>query len=128
MVFRSIEFTTNTAIPDFGEVEHVFMFCTFEQLDDEKIATNVESTFLGCRFKDIDFYWTLFNNVLFHDCTFENCTFRGVSFAGCRFVDCSFESCVCTQDNLGGSCTFKGTRWYGCKPNNCVGWKGVVWH
>jgi uncharacterized protein YjbI with pentapeptide repeats len=127
MEFRSIDFTATTAVPDLGD-DHIFRFCTFEQLDEDKIATAVDATFLGCRFKNIDFYWTLFNNVLFHDCEFKDCTFRGVSFAGCRFVDCSFESCVCTQDNLGGSCSFERSRWYGCTHNDCVGWKGVVWH
>jgi uncharacterized protein YjbI with pentapeptide repeats len=124
MEFRSIDFTTTTDVPDLGD-DHIYRYCTFEHLDDEKIATAIDATFLGCRFKNIEFYWTLFNSVLFHDCKFENCTFLGASFAGCRFVDCSFESCIFTQDNLGGCCTYKDSRWYGCKQENCVGWKGV---
>jgi uncharacterized protein YjbI with pentapeptide repeats len=124
MEFRSIEFTATTDVPDLGD-DHVFRFCTFKHLDDEEIGMAVDATFLGCRFKEMDFYWTLFCIVLFHDCEFENCTFRGVSFADCRFVDCSFEFCIFTQSNLGNDCTFSGSKWYGCTQNNCVGWEGV---
>lgn len=99
--------------------ECVYLYCTFERLEDE--GASVTSVFLDCRFESCDLYWALFNTTTFVGVEFRNCVFRGCNFAGCRFVECRFDGCSFESDNLGGSCRFEETRWYGCEQVNSRG-------
>ncbi|MGY3265499.1 pentapeptide repeat-containing protein [Lysobacter sp. HA35] len=87
---------------------------------------HVDSTFLFCTLRGIDWYWPLFNLAVFVSCTFTGCSFRGAVFAGCRFVDCRFEECTFGGDNLNGDCEFGESVWYGCTQKNCIGLGGFV--
>ncbi len=98
----------------------IFRFCSFESANLE--GTGSDGMFLSCEFRNIDFYWSLFNQALFFQCKFERCTFRGASFAGCRLVECSFSECRFLKDNLGGSCDSRDTKLFDCVAHNCEGW------
>ena len=92
--------------------EDCFKYCEFLGIAPE--GEHIEADFTACTFKDIDWYWGIFNIVNFVECKFINCTFRGSSFPDCRFVDCEFESCHFVRDNLNGECSFEGAVAYGC--------------
>ena len=80
-----------------------------------------DGVYVSCSFKDVEWYWGLFNLAILVDCEFENCTFRGTSFAGCRIVNCSFKNCRFLRDNLNALCSAPDTTVYGCKSENCEG-------
>jgi uncharacterized protein YjbI with pentapeptide repeats len=111
-------------LPELGE-GHVFKSCSFQDLDESKVASVIEAHFLNCSFRDNDLYWRLFFGCLFLNCEFMNCTFRGTTFADCCFVECVFKGCNFIPDKLDDPCDFKGTRWYACTQTNCHGLEGV---
>lgn len=98
----------------------IFRFCSFESAD--LAGGNFDGVFLACEFRDVEFYWGLFNLALFVNCDFERCTFPGTSFAGCRLVECTFIQCRFLKDNLGGSCHARDTKLFDCVAENCEGW------
>ncbi|GMV95544.1 MAG: hypothetical protein AMXMBFR82_53220 [Candidatus Hydrogenedentota bacterium] len=98
-----------------------FKYCEFLGIAPQGV--HVEADFSNCTFKDIDWYWGLFNIVTFVDCRFINCTFRGCSFPGCRFVDCEFDGVRFVRDNLNGACSFEGAVAYGCRVMNSEGFE-----
>jgi uncharacterized protein YjbI with pentapeptide repeats len=104
--------------------EECFKYCEFLGIAPE--GGEIEADFTTCTFRDIDWYWGIFNIVNFVECKFINCTFRGSSFPGCRFVDCEFESCHFVRDNLNGECSFEGAVAYGCKLSATNGFGAEV--
>ena len=98
--------------------DNYFKFCTFEGLSD---GGCIDSDFHDCTFKNIDWYWALFNISSFVKCQFTDCIFRGCSFHDCLFVECTFTNCQFVKDNMGGDCGFEGAIAYGCKVENTVG-------
>ena len=118
MIFESIEFKTE--IPRSKEwPDNVFQYCNFKTISTD--TSEILGVFVGCKFEECDWYWTLFNLPIFIDVKFIKCTFRGVSFAGVRCVDCEFEGCVFTHDNLGSGCSFSEISWYCCRDVGCTG-------
>ncbi len=119
--FRSETFQNTKQVKDaLVSRDAVFRFCSFESANIE--GDGSDGVFLTCEFRDIDFYWSMFNLALFANCKFERCTFRGASFAGCRFVECTFSDCRFLKDNLGGSCNARDTKLFECVAENCEGW------
>jgi uncharacterized protein YjbI with pentapeptide repeats len=104
--------------------EQCFRFCEFLgiSVDGEVIS----SEFIGCSFKEIDWYWGLFTQAIFVKCSFENCTFRGTSFPDARFVECKLTGCRFTKDNLDGDCDFRGAVAYACEVNDCQGFAAEI--
>ena len=103
--------------------EDCFKYCEFVGISPE--GEHITADFNRCTFKDIDWYWGLFNIVNFIDCKFINCVFRGTSFADCKFVGCELVDCRFTKDNLNGDCRFDSTVSYSCKISNCEGFVPV---
>ncbi len=99
--------------------EQYFKFCEFADISTD--GGHVDSDFANCTFKNIDWYWGLFNYANFIDCIFINCTFRGTSFSSCKFVACEFNDCRFISDNLGGECSFDNSVEYSCKLTKSVG-------
>jgi uncharacterized protein YjbI with pentapeptide repeats len=99
--------------------EGYFKFCNFEGFSIE--GGQVSSDFVGCSFKNIDCYWSLFSGCNFISCNFADCAFAGTSFPDTRFVDCKLVNCKFTQDNLGGDCDFSKTIAYGCSVESSLG-------
>ncbi len=119
--FWNESFQTTKQVKDALEShDAVFRYCSFESADLE--GTGSDGVFLTCEFRNIDFYWSLFNVALFFNCKFERCTFRGAAFAGCRFVECTFSDCRFLRDNLGGLCDARDTKLFDCIAVNCEGW------
>jgi uncharacterized protein YjbI with pentapeptide repeats len=106
---------------DVGWDEGYFKFCNFEGFSIE--GGLVSSDFVGCSFKNIDWYWSLFSGCNFISCTFADCAFAGASFPDTRFVDCKFVNCKFTQDNLGGDCDLSKTIAYGCAVESSLGFE-----
>jgi len=97
----------------------VLRYCSIKDISID--GGNVDATFIGCEFQNLDWYWGLFNTSLFADVTFKNCIFRGTAFSGCRFIDCSFVGCRFMKDNLDSPCTFDDSKWFDCKVEHCEG-------
>jgi|JI9StandDraft_2_1071091.scaffolds.fasta_scaffold98814_2 uncharacterized protein YjbI with pentapeptide repeats len=96
-----------------------FRYCEFSAASLE--GGDFDGVFVSCAFKNIEWYWGLFNTTVLIDCEFENCTFRGTSFSGCRIVNCSFKNCRFLRDNLNALCSAPDTRAYGCHAESCEG-------
>jgi uncharacterized protein YjbI with pentapeptide repeats len=118
MLFRSEQFQGCLADPASWS-DHVFRYCDFNGISTE--GGEVDSVFVSCTFENCEWYWGLFNLARFVEVNFEGCTFRGASFAGCKFVDCNFNNCNFVKDELGGDCSFDDVVWYGCSQSNCTG-------
>ena len=101
-----------------------FRFCNFTGFAME--GGHVTSDFVGCRFKDLDLYMTMFNIVNFTDCLFTDCVFRGTAFPDCRFVECRLINCRFIENNLGGDCDFDGAVAYGCQIEGCEGFAALT--
>ena len=99
--------------------QEYFRYCTFSNASLE--GGHFDGVFIACIFKDMEWYWGLFNTAIFVDCTFENCIFRGSSFAGCRIVQSSFEKTRFLKDNLGAPCSSSETSVYDCRVEDCEG-------
>ena len=100
-----------------------FKFCDLEGLSSE--GGHITSDFSSCSFKDIDWYWGLFNICNFMECRFTNCTFRGTSFPSCKFVECIFTNCQFCKDNLNTDCDFNSAIAYGCRFENTIGFTAI---
>jgi|CXWL01.1.fsa_nt_gi uncharacterized protein YjbI with pentapeptide repeats len=96
-----------------------YKFCEFVDISTD--GGHVTSDFANCTFRNIDWYWGLFNIVNFVQCTFENCVFQGTSFYDCKFVECELQDCKFIKDNLGGDCEFDGAVAYNCKVTGSEG-------
>ena len=101
------------------ESDEFYRYCDFSSASLE--GGDFDGVFISCSFKDVEWYWGLFNTAILVDCEFENCTFRGTSFAGCRIVNCSFKNCKFLRDNLNALCSAPDTTVYGCQSENCEG-------
>jgi uncharacterized protein YjbI with pentapeptide repeats len=99
--------------------DEFYRYCEFSSASLD--GGHFDGVFVSCSFKDIDWYWALFNTAVFVDCEFENCAFRGASFASCRIVNCTFKNCRFLRDNLDGLCSAPETSVYGCQSENCEG-------
>lgn len=99
--------------------EDCFKYCEFVGLSPE--GEHIMVDFADCTFRDIDWYWGIFNDVNFFGFKSINCVFRGTSFADCKFVECELVNCLFTKDNLNGDCRFDGSVVYNCKLSNCEG-------
>jgi uncharacterized protein YjbI with pentapeptide repeats len=104
--------------------DNYFKYCNFEGLIPS--GEHVDSDFNACSFKDIDWYWGLFNTSNFIECRFENCIFRGSGFPDCKFVECIFTNCQFLKDNLNAECTFESAIAYGCQLENSVGFGALI--
>jgi uncharacterized protein YjbI with pentapeptide repeats len=104
--------------------EDCFKYCEFYGISLN--GKHITSDFTSCMFKNIDWYWGIFNIVNFVDCKFINCIFRGTSFPDCKFVECELTGCQFVRDNLNGKCRFDGTVAYHCKLSNCEGFEAKV--
>ena len=104
---------TNDNFASISWEDAYFKYCEFEGISTE--GGHIASDFANCTFRNIDWYWGIFNVVNFVDCTFENCVFRGTSFPDCKFVACEFSGCRFIKDNLDGDCSFDGAIAYDCK-------------
>ena len=100
-----------------------FRYCEFSTALLE--GGDFDGVYVSCSFKDVEWYWGLFNLAVLIDCTFENCTFRGTSFSGCRIVNCSFKNCRFLRDNLNASCSASDTAVYECQSENCEGFNAL---
>ncbi len=100
--------------------EEVFRYCVFESANIE--GGSFDGVFVSCEFRDIEFYWGLFNSALFFGNRFERCTFQGTSFSSCRFVECTFTDCSFVKDNLASPCSARETKLFACAAHNCEGW------
>ncbi|MBK9217386.1 MAG: hypothetical protein RJA63_2472 [Pseudomonadota bacterium] len=100
-----------------------FRECVFNSASLE--CGTLDGVFVDCHFRDIEWYWGLFNGALFAGCVFERCVFRGTSFQSCRFVECLFADCQFLPDNLDTPCTATRVRWYACRNQGSVGWASV---
>ena len=121
MLYESESYSElNQVAKALSDNDSVFRFCTFESASIEGGAFG--DTFLYCEFRNLEFYWGLFNSSLFSNCKFEGCTFRGTSFSGCAFLECTFSDCRFLKDNLAAKCSSTDTKLYGCIQNNCEGW------
>jgi uncharacterized protein YjbI with pentapeptide repeats len=101
--------------------EDCFKYCEFVGITPE--GEHITADFTDCVFKDIDWYWGIFNIVNFVNCKFTNCVFRGTSFSDCKFVECELDGCRFIKDNLNGDCSFDRAVAYNCKISNCEGFK-----
>lgn len=63
-LYFAIDYEPSTTTPQLHG-DHIFKYCTFEQLREEDIPICIEATFLSCTFSNTVFYWSLFNEVLF---------------------------------------------------------------
>ena len=99
--------------------DEFFRYCNFSSASLE--GGHFDGVFISCSFKDVEWYWGLFNTAVLVDCVFENCTFRGTSFSGCRIVNCTFKNCHFLRDNLNALCSAPETTVYGCISENCEG-------
>jgi len=104
--------------------DEYFKFCTFEGLSPE--GGSVDSDFHDCSFKNIDWYWGLFNICTFVKCQFANCIFRGSSFPNCLFVECKFTNCHFVKDSLASDCDFDRAAAYGCSLEGTVGFTAIM--
>jgi len=121
MLIDAVAFTAQSNLRDM-DGDHVFRYCEFEDASLAEFAIiHIEGVFLGCKFTNVEMYWTLLNCAVFIDCTFVGCTFLGASFASCRVVECIFTNCVFAEDNMGTACSFEKTVWYGSTQNGCTG-------
>ena len=114
--------TGNLSTIDFSD--NYFKFCNFEDLSPEIVS--IDSDFHDCTFKNVDWYWGLFNICSFVKCQFTDCVFRGASFPDCLFVECTFTNCQFVKDNLGGECDFDRTVAYGCSLKDTVGFEATL--
>lgn len=120
MTTEYLEFNgANAVAAALADTGGVFRHCAFNSASLE--CGNFDGDFLACYFRDVEWYWGLFNTALFVDCSFERCTFRGTSFAECRFLECTFTDCQFLPDNLGSACSTDKTRLYACATANCSG-------
>jgi fluoroquinolone resistance protein len=101
-----------------------FRYCNF--IDFSMEGGHITSDFVGCSFRGLDLYWTMFNIVNFIDCRFTDCVFRGVAFPQCRFVECTLVNCRFNKDNLNGDCDFDKSVAYGCTINGCEGFAALI--
>lgn len=99
--------------------DEYYKYCEF--VDISTYGGHITSDFADCIFRNVDWYWGIFNLVNFVDCVFENCVFRGTSFPDCKFVECELRGCRFIKDNLDGDCTFEGAVAYNCKVLNSEG-------
>jgi uncharacterized protein YjbI with pentapeptide repeats len=99
--------------------EGYFKYCDFENFAIE--GKVVDSEFVGCTFKGIDWYMGLFTHSNFINCKILDSQFSGTSFPDTRFVDCEFVNCQFKEDNIGRACDFSKTIAYGCTIENCAG-------
>ena len=104
--------------------ENYFKYCDFREFSIE--GGVVSSDFVGCSFKDVEWYWGLFTLSNFIDCRFADCVFRGSTFADCRFVDCTFANCRFIKDNLDASCSFERTVAYSCSVEGGEGFNAEL--
>lgn len=118
MLFKSQQFKGVLEEPA-GWSDHVFHYCDFSEISAD--GGEVDSVFVGCKFENCDWYWTLFNLAIFVSVDFSGCTFRGTSFSSSKFVECNFDNCKFIKDNLDGECSFNDTAWYKCTRNNSPG-------
>jgi uncharacterized protein YjbI with pentapeptide repeats len=103
--------------------ENYFKFCDFEGFSVE--GGVVGSDFIGCTFRDVEWYWGMFPLANFIACRLVNCTFRGTSFRDARFVECLIDRCLFVKDNLDGECEFAGAIAYGCQVRESAGFGAV---
>ncbi|MBP6002091.1 MAG: pentapeptide repeat-containing protein [Pyrinomonadaceae bacterium] len=96
-----------------------YKYCEF--VDISTAGGHITSDFANCTFRNVEWYWGIFNIVNFVDCIFVNCVFRGTSFPDCKFVACEIQGCRFIKDNLDGDCTFEGAVAYNCKVSNSEG-------
>ncbi len=101
-----------------------FRYCNFTGFAME--GGHVTSDFVGCSFKELDLYMTMFNIVNFIDCSFIDCLFRGAAFPDCRFVDCRLTNCRFIKDSLNDDCHFDGAVAYGCQVEGCEGFAALI--
>jgi uncharacterized protein YjbI with pentapeptide repeats len=98
-----------------------FKHCEFSSFSKE--GGVISSDFVGCSFKDLDWYWGMFTHANFIQCHFTNCTFRGTSFVDARFVECGLKDIHFVEDNLRSECDFSGAVAYGCTVEGGEGFK-----
>ncbi len=98
-----------------------FKYCEFSGFS--KDGGVISSDFVGCSFKDLDWYWEIFTSANFIQCHFANCTFRGTSFVDARFVECGLKGVRFMEDNLQSECDFSGAVAYGCTVDGGEGFK-----
>jgi uncharacterized protein YjbI with pentapeptide repeats len=102
--------------------DNYFKFCNFEGFSvDGKV---IDSDFVNCSFKNVDWYWGEFIQANFISCEFIDCEFRGSSFPDARFIECTLGNVKFTQDNLGKECDFARAIAYGCKVTGGEGFMG----
>jgi uncharacterized protein YjbI with pentapeptide repeats len=120
MLIERTEYREQASIVTLFDQENVFRYCEFSGFSID--GGHVDGMFVGCTFRDLDWYWGLFNGCVFVNSKFAKCIFRGTAFPDCRFVDCEFIDCQFLEDNLGGKgCTADGARVYGSTAKGCKG-------
>jgi uncharacterized protein YjbI with pentapeptide repeats len=102
-----------------------FQYFEFSEFEIEGL--HIDSDFSECTFRNIEFYWGIFNIINFINCKFENCTFRGTAFPNCKFIDCQLTNCSFEKDNLNGDCDFTDSKAYNCTTNNCRGFNAEIY-
>jgi uncharacterized protein YjbI with pentapeptide repeats len=143
IVIQDQEFNATQKLPRFWYRQYM-QYCTIDGIE---IYEGLDGVYLGLTFKNVLFYWTLWNCTNTIECLFEDCTFQGASFAKSHFTSSTFSNCRFILDNVGGQCSFddtiftecgfnacefvpkskhsktmfENTRFYGCKQENCQG-------
>ena len=99
--------------------DRYFKYCEFDGFSQD--GGVIDSDFINCSFKNVDWYWGIFTQANFIKCDFTNCDFRGTSFVDARFVECKLDNCRFIRDNLNADCDFSRSVAYGCTVNGGEG-------
>ena len=106
MLTESREFDRNEELPASLNEDGIFRYCNFDGLQFEGSPGCFDGALIGCVFRDVEWYLSMFNTADLISTKFINCTFLGTKFASCRLIECVFEHCRFDLDNLGGPCGF----------------------
>jgi uncharacterized protein YjbI with pentapeptide repeats len=104
--------------------DNYFKHCEFVNFSKE--GEVIGSDFIGCSFKNVDWYWGIFTQANFIKCHFIDCVFRGTSFVDARFIECKMDNCLFIKDSLGADCDFSRAVAYGCTINGGEGFRAEV--
>ena len=104
--------------------ENYFKYCEFVDFSME--GEVVSSDFIGCSFRNLDWYMALFSFTNFINCRFINCIFQGTGFPDTRFVDCTLIDCKFVKDNLNRDCYFTKTSAYNCQVSDGEGFNPEI--
>ncbi len=96
-IAESARYTGKDTAEDFAS--GLYRDCTFF---DWKPNSDVSDTsFVGCTFTKVDFYWAILYRAKFLSCTFEDVNFSGANLTETIFTKCRFSRCRFGRDSFG---------------------------